>query len=374
MLVNVAYIGHWVHKQVIAQWHNHEAIIPEELFMFAFNRISRVDFHGQANPHYVAYRPWVRHAKEDRTEEPPIYAYLTYTDDLEDEPHKMLASIWSPGNKKYKYQLYQYPDRSNIWNINAEIVDDAVDAMLLERLKETNIDEDIWQTALLNMQSDSHSDVRRVEQAIRQAQQTKDNLIESLATINNDEMIQRVEARYEATEQELNALEAELVRLQSGEKRQLTLDSALPVLQTVIENWQDVPRNERRSLFESFATHIHISKVTRHTKHITVHWRDSSTSMHSTTHRSKGYFWEDEDLDRLKAMFDNDVDQVEILRAFPDYVWRALTQRMRYHFGKGWWKGYQGEKKYPRNTSWADTEEAQAEQGSQLVTSSASTG
>ena len=77
MLINVAYIGHWVHKQVITQWHNHEVIIPEELFMFAYNRISQVDFHGQANPQYVAYRPWVRHAKEDREEEPPIYAYLT---------------------------------------------------------------------------------------------------------------------------------------------------------------------------------------------------------------------------------------------------------------------------------------------------------
>ena len=44
LLINVAYIGHWVHKQVIAQWHNHEAIIPEELFMFAYNRISQYGF------------------------------------------------------------------------------------------------------------------------------------------------------------------------------------------------------------------------------------------------------------------------------------------------------------------------------------------
>ena len=39
-------------------------------------------------------------------------------------------------------------------------------------------------------------------------------------------------------------------------------------------------------------------------------------------------------------------------------TWRALTQRMRYHFGKGWWKSYKGEKKYPRRTRWTDTEEA----------------
>ena len=56
----------------------------------------------------------------------------------------------------------------------------------------------------------------------------------------------------------------------------------------------------------------------------------------------------------------NNADQVDILKAFPDYRWRALTQRMRYHFGRGWWKSYKGEKKYPRNTTWAGTEEARA--------------
>ena len=49
-------------------------------------------------------------------------------------------------------------------------------------------------------------------------------------------------------------------------------------------------------------------------------------------------------IERLKAMFDNSVDQVEILKAFPDYSWKALTERMRYHSGKGWWKSYKGEK------------------------------
>lgn len=28
-------------------------------------------------------------------------------------------------------------------------------------------------------------------------------------------------------------------------------------------------------------------------------------------------------------------------------------QRMCYHFGKGWWKSYTGEKKYKHDTYWA---------------------
>jgi hypothetical protein len=360
MLINVAYIGHWIHKGVIVQWHNHEAIIPNDLFIYAYNRISAVDFYGEANPQYVPYRPWTRHNKTERPEPPPTYADLIYSDDIPGHPHHRLCALWSAGNGNYKYQLY-HTYRSNVWNINAAIVDEIVDKLLLERLKATTIDEDVWQTALASIDHGDHAEVRRLETAIKQAEGSKDHLIASLTTLSHPAMVERAEARYKALEREVEVLQAELSRLKSGEKKRMNLAEAKPVLETVIARWQDVPRQERRSLFEAFASHISISKITRHTKTVTIHWRDGSTSTESTTHRSTGYFWDDEDIERLHEMFANNVDQVDILRAFPDYKWRALTQRMRYHYGKGWWKSYQGVKKYPRNITWADTEEAQTE-------------
>ena len=360
MLINVAYIGHWIHKGVIVQWHNHEAIIPNDLFMYAFNRISNVDFYGEPNEQYVPYRPWTRHNKADRDQPPPIYADLIYSDDIPEHPHHRLCSMWSAGNGNYKYQLY-HTYRSNVWNINASIVDGIVDKLLLERLKATTINEEVWQTALSSVDHGNHAEVRRLETAIKQSEASKENLINSLTALSHPEMVERAEARYKALEREVEVFEEELARLKSGEKKHTRLAEAKPVLEMVIAHWQDVPRQERRNLFESFATHIHITKVTRHTKHITVHWRDGSTSSDSTTHRSRGYFWEDEDIQRLKQMFDDNVDQIEILKTFPDYSWKALTERMRYHSGKGWWKSYTGEKKYVARTKWADTDEAKAE-------------
>jgi hypothetical protein len=382
MLINVAYIGHWIHQQVIVQWHNHEAIIPNDLFMYAYNRISDVDFYGEANPQYVPYRPWTRHNKQDRDQPPPTYADLIYSDDIPDLPHKRLAAIWSVGNGNYKYQLY-HTYRANVWNINASIVDKIVDRLLLERLKATTIDEDIWQTALASIDHGDHAEVRRLEATIKQAVTSKDNIINSLTTLSHPEMVERAEARYKALELELESLHAELLRLKSGEKKRTDLGQAKPVLETVIARWDDVPRQERRSLFEAFATHINITRLTRHTKCVNVHWRDGSTSSDSTTHRSKGYFWEEEDLQKLASMVENNVDQVWILKEFPDYQWRALTERMRYHHGKGWWKTYTGEKKYVAKTKWADTDEAKAEKqarkrskskaSTQLMASSGST-
>lgn len=106
------------------------------------------------------------------------------------------------------------------------------------------------------------------------------------------------------------------------------------MLETVIDRREDVPRQQQRELFEAFTPYAMISKVTCHAKTITVHWRDDSATTESTAHYSTDYFWDEEGLDRLKVMFDADADQVDILRAFPDYPWQALTQRMRYHYSK----------------------------------------
>lgn len=362
LLINVAYIGHWIHQQVIVQWHNHEAIIPNDLFMFAYNRISPRDFHGEANPHYVPYRPWIRHDKASRTEEPPTYANLLYTDDLEHDPHHRLATIWNTWAEKYQYQLYEY-GRSNVWNIRAFIVDGIVDDLLLERLKATTIDETVWQTAIASMDHGDHAEVRRLEAGIKQTETAKDNIITSLTTLTHPEMIARAEARYQALDGELASLKIDLKRLKSGEKKRTNLAKAKPVLETVIAHWEAVPRKERRRLFEAFATHIHVSKITRHSKLLTVHWRDGSTASQKATHRSKGYFWEEEALEQLREMVETDAPQWQILKAFPDHTWKALQERYAYRYGSGrWWTDYAGDKPYGRYTRWRGTEEYRAEQ------------
>jgi hypothetical protein len=188
--------------------------------------------------------------------------------------------------------LANSPHCSNCWNIKADIVDSLVDEMLLERLQATTINEAAWQAAVESVQTVDQADIRRVKAAIRQTEATKDNLIASLGLLSHPDMVQRAQARYEVAERELAALQAELNQLQSTVQRPALLTDARPVLERVVRQWAQVPREEKRSLFKAFAQYIDIHKKTRHTKTITVYWRDGSTATRSTTHRSLGYFWE----------------------------------------------------------------------------------
>ncbi len=359
MLINVAYIGHWIHMGAITQWNNHEPIIPLDLFMYAYNRISPTDFHGEPNPNYVPYRPWIRHDKSERQVDPPNYSGLVYSDDLPDHPHKRLATCWNTSAGKYQYQLNEYPYRSNVWNIKAFILDPLIDEMLLERLKATTIDEAAWAAALMSFENVDQSEVRRLKAAIRQTESAKENIIASLGLISNPEMVAQAQARYEKAAGEIVELRAELKRIEAGARHSRSLVDARPALEMVIARWSEVPYTEKRSLFEAFAHHITLSKISRHTKQAVIYWRDGTTSRRSTTHKSLGYFWEEDDLEKLRSMVEGDVDQWIILRTFPDYTWKALQERYAYKYGNGRWRTtYAGHKPYGRYTRWRGTEES----------------
>jgi hypothetical protein len=364
MLVNVAYIGHWVHLGAVAQWNNHEPIIPLDLFMFAYNRLSPTDFHGEPNPDYVPYRPWTRHDKAQRSEPPPAYAGLVFTDDLPDVPHKRLVTAWNAVAGRYEYLLNAYPYRSTVWKLRAFILDGMIDDMLLERLRATTIDEAAWSAALARFDHVDQAEVRRIRASIRQTEATKDNLIASLGLLSNPEMVSRAQARFEAADREIALLQAELRRIEAGARQSRSLAEARPALELVIARWNEVPGSEKRGLFEAFAQFITVTKLTRKTKTVRVHWRDGSISTRSTTHKSLGYFWEDAELEKLRQMVEDNVEQWRILREFPDYTWKSLQERYGYRFGEGgrWGRSYTGRCPYPRFTRWQDTDEYRAEQ------------
>lgn len=335
LLTNVAYIGHWIHKQVIVKWDNHTPIVPHELFMYAFNRVSQTDFYGDPNPNFVRYRPWTRHDKAERLEQPPAYENLVFSDDLPKRPHRRLIVVWNTDGKCYQYQLVNMPYKSNVWNMRARILNKVIDALLLERLKATTIDEDAWTQAVTSIEQHDQSDVRRIEQAIKAARQVKDNLIASLGTLSNPDMVKRAEARYEAAEAEIESLQEELTRATASRRQSVSITQARPALEKLIQQWDAVPRPERRALLEGFARYVNLSRLSRATKRVTIYWRDDSASVREVTRESRGFFWEDDELEQLRVLVDSSVDQVEILRTFPNHTWRALQERYAYNFGKG---------------------------------------
>src|SRR5690606_22776070 len=60
LLMNPTYIGHWVYRDMVVRWNNHEPIVPEELFWKAFHYLSPYLPDGSDN---TQYRPVKQNAR-----------------------------------------------------------------------------------------------------------------------------------------------------------------------------------------------------------------------------------------------------------------------------------------------------------------------
>jgi DNA invertase Pin-like site-specific DNA recombinase len=366
LLRNAAYIGHWAHQGVIVRKHNHEAIVPLDVFLYAFNKLSPVDFNGDPNPDYQPYRSLTRHDKSDRPIEPPTYTGVVFSPDIPDEPLRRMTTNYDAEGPAYYYYLTDGYKRTYM-TLASEPVDCAVDRMLLERLEATTLDEEVWQRALASTHQSSHVDVRRIENAIQAAQRAQGGIVENLKVVALPELVRQLEASYAAHEQDIARLRRELADLQQDNRHQRVLLEARPVLETVIARWNDVPRASRRELFDAFAQRIVVSKIDMIHRRVTVCWRDNSESSDVVKPQRRNFAWSPDELDRLRQMVENSTDQVELLKAFDGVTWRNLQERYAYHFGAGrWFAGYTGQRKYGKHTRWQDTEEFKREQQAQI--------
>jgi hypothetical protein len=359
VLTNAVYIGHWAHNGVIVQRHNHEAIIPLDLFMYAFNRLSQFTLDGEPNIEYARQRPWVRHDKTQRPVPPPTYTGMVFSQDAPGIPLRRLTTNWQPKNKSYAYALHG-KDSKRLWYMMAPFIDGQIDALLLERLRATTIDEQAWRDAVNSSQKHTQSDHRRVTSAIRHLEDAQRGIVENLKVITHPDLVRQLQEDYVRNEGELARLGAELHHIREDKGQRRLMLEARPVLETVVTRWSEVARDDRRELFEAFAERVIVNRPDMVNRTVTVVWRDG-TQTTRTTQRQARYrtAWTKAEYARLRELVEGGADQIDLLRAFPQANWRTLRELFIYHFGiDAWQAAFKRKKsKYGQRTRWEHTEE-----------------
>lgn len=364
MLTNIAYIGHWAYRGVVEQWNNHIPIVPEDLFMYAFNALSKTDFFGEPNPDYRPYRTYNRHKLEERTCPPATYSGLVFSNSVPDKPYKRVTSTYLSHNNNYAYVLMDERHTRTVMSIHAKIFDPIVDELLLERLRATTIDDAAWEAAITSTNESHYSDVRRVEQDIRSAERAKQTILDNLKTISNPTIVKNLEASFEANERKLARLQQELVRVRAETQHQSIMLEARPTLELIMQQWEQVPHQQRRELFEAFARRIIVDKMNEVQLKLMIEWRDGTTSEMTFRTGRQRHFLTKKERNKLVRMIRNQHPQWEILREFPKLSWQKIALRF---YRDGEVDGvpgrigqvYQQPLKYTYQQSWKDTEEYQ---------------
>jgi hypothetical protein len=329
MMANALYIGHWVHNRTVLIWNNHEAIIDPSLFYKTFNYLSPYDLSGDENGDYKPMRSYARRTYEaDREQAKPLCTGLMFS--YLNGKLKRVGTQWRNNVDFYCYTLNEYDSEViRLWSRRADPLDAAVSALFVEKLKAT-FTHDQWNSeidARVSIHQKQHEAQRK---QLEHLQTVMGNLLTSLETLSNPQMIASVERRYQEAQSEYERLQQEI---SEGVVERLDVTKLLQIKKhytQAIHNWDTWDADKKRAILHVFIHQIIATPGENLSLHLEIRWNDTSKNeitLASTARHAMQ--WTQEDVARLVALGQANEDPITIASQFPDRTWRGL--RWKYH-------------------------------------------
>ncbi|MHB8749419.1 MAG: recombinase family protein [Aggregatilineales bacterium] len=336
LLLNAAYIGHWLIGGSITRWNNHEAIVPLDLFMRAFNYSSPVTLDGRPNPDY---HPLVQNARpsldQDRPEERPLCSGMITT--IVDGKRHKVGTNWNKTVKSYSYMVWDHRRQGEyVRSKTARLVDEKVITLLRGKLRSTFRESD-WDKVLAEFTLPYQEERQRLLHQLTALKQVMHNQVTSLELITNPSFIAEAEARYGQAQTEYARLSAELARatneIAQVEAVQILKHTCSPAL----EGWDELKRDEKVSLLHLLILGIEAKQTESRGTELSIKWRDGTSDIVTIPHQTwtGTECWSPSDAQTLFALIDAHTSPLDIAAAFPTRTWKQITNKVYCERGKG---------------------------------------
>jgi len=328
MFTNAVYLGHWIANGHIVRWHNHPAIVPEDVFMKAFNYLSPVSLDGTPNLHY---NPRVRNERpslEERRGVPyPLYAGLVGTE-YEGKWYNG-SVVWSTQAKVYAYSVSAgFPEEHLLWHKRAEYLDTAVTKLLHTKLRVT-FDSEVWNSTLATYDDHWEEERKRTHKQLAAVEQKQRTLISNMALVTIPKLVADMQVEYEQYETEKLRLQAKLDEAAREIRRREELAALQKQSEIVLSDWKKMTVDERRMVAHAFIDKIVVTPLPLRAIHVIVHWRDNTTDDVALPRQGTTYTtWLKEETDKLAELVERGAPQLEIAATFPNRTWELIRNKI----------------------------------------------
>ncbi|MHB8626108.1 MAG: recombinase family protein [Aggregatilineales bacterium] len=328
ILTNVAYIGHWCVNDVVVRWNNHPAIVPTDIFFKAFNYLSERAPDGSANSQYRPSRQYARVlTDQERPAERPLLAGMMVSQ--VDGEWRNVGTEYVKCGEHYRYMLLKRDVLDDyVWSKNADWIDEAVVRLLHEKLRIT-FNSDVWQQSIATFEQTYLKERKLRNAQLSALEQAVKNLIGSVETLSNPDMIRAVEKRYEDAKAEHSRLSNELAAADMQASHMTLVTQLKDTYETTISDWGKMTHDEKRVILHAFVDHVEAVPFEKHGLHVFVCWRDGSRDKASIPRLPCfGDAWSLEEHERLEKLLDGHATQEEIAASFPKRTWRVIRDRI----------------------------------------------
>jgi DNA invertase Pin-like site-specific DNA recombinase len=332
-LTNAAYLGHWAVNNTIVIWNNHPPIIDEKTFLLAFNYLSPVGLDGQPNSLYNAHHKNARPAlAASRPVERPLFSGLIFSE-IDGQVRRAVTTYRS------RFQHYGYHVetagalRTVAWHKRADHIDNTLLDLLKDKLRAT-FDDETWTASIEQYKREFEKEHHTRQRQLDVLRQTMDNLLLSLDTLTNPEMIRRAEERFSEAEREHNRLKTQVASVASEMARFEKLTQLRDVSNVALSGWDAMSYQEKLTVVHSFIVKVMVIPFEGHQLQIIVHWRDGNTDEVMLARSGTTYNgWLKSQEERLFALVDEGASQIEICAIFPYRKWKSIRDKVYYERG-----------------------------------------
>ncbi len=323
LLTNVTYIGWWTYKGRIIK-NNHPAIVPEDLFWYAFNRLSDVTPEGEERER-ERYRP--RYQRQHKPEAPALLKEIIQTNDTR-------KSVYVGQRFTDWYYLVMWKDTHKadvpeLYSVLIEHVDEAFKTALLKHMHNTE-DFEAFRTLASTMRKEAEekrgnttTELARIE---RRMQAT-------LASLTTDTDLPTV------TRTALNQIYAELYQQrevlvnppQKEAQEQLTDLLSYHDLLERLSHEEALARvlEDMQLLAQATTKRVMLDGMSPHFLLLTTSWRTPLWGTDTALlWRPKGRapFWTDGEIELLGEHYPT-MPQSELMQLLPRRSWQSIVEK-----------------------------------------------
>jgi len=325
LLTNPKYLGYWTTAEGLVPNH-HDPIVSEALFMQAFNYLSEVTLDGSPN---LDYKPFHQHKRpsldEKRSVERPLCTGMIFTKGAK------AGTRWRVETQSYFYVVWSdSPLLDEMWRKKADYLDDAVVALLHEKLRST-FNPEIWEQIIRDNGKVYEAEKRRKQKELEHLLSVMRTLIANLESLKNKKMIEEAEQRYEQHQQEAERLAKELADMQEELDQIQAICSLKDAFEPALENWSQMTREEKQRVLHVFIKHIEATPIEKAGLILDIVWGDNTTDQvvlprQATNHTQ----WLVNEVNLLLKLVEANASQLEIAATFPQRTWEMIHIKLWY--------------------------------------------
>lgn len=326
LLTNVTFIGWWSYKGQIKK-NNHDAIVPEQLFWYAFNLISDTTPEGEERER-ERYRP--RYQRQDKPEAPALLKHIISTTD----PKKSVYAGYRFKDWYYMLKWKNQHDTPDQYSILVEHVDEAFKTVLLAHMHNTT-DFEAFRTLVRNVNQEAEQKREKTAQDIARIERRMQATLVSLTT--DPDLPQKTRTALNKIYAELEEQKEQL--LNPPNENQATPEKRVGELLSYHDLLERLSHQEAlkqvfddmQLLAQATTKQVTLDGLSPHFMLLTIDWR---TPLWGTDKallwrpRGRAPFWTEAEIETVKLHYPS-MPQGELMQLLPQRSWQSIITQAK---------------------------------------------